>query len=1095
MSETIDSRKQPPQSRLKQLTSGSSWVSPFRSTGEDENTQSKKKSNLHQQFREDNKMEHIKVPAKFAHHPTLEAEAKKKKQAAATTKKSTTTNKTTTAATTKKPTTTTTTTTTTKKPADTAKKVEKNLDDKSKEKLITDEPKEKLLTDEPQEKLLTDEPPQEKLITDEPQEKLLTDEPKVTNGEAEEKKLEDSSKEKLLTDEPSTTKAQAEADELEDTSKEKLLTDGPAVSKSKPTEAEKYEEAADKHEQKADKLISDVKEDIKKSAEEAEEDLNGDDNIKKLVKKDPIELNVAPEAKFEPVDRPNKEILEKLKDKPVLLKHYQELNATAVGSIANDVDDPKKVIELGSGLRMTQQQLLDLAAKRVAPVITSINKEVSKTKQEDEIKKQHILDQKVKKHEVKLRGEFEKYAAKVSTKQKTFDQEIKRKLDGIEKQKQTSITTAKDFDKQTKKEIATAKKDFEDREKKAVEQHKTDKETLEKNHDELLATKKQELEDSKTNQEKTTQEIEQLQDKKVELDNKNSELSDEIEKLLASLNEDKIKLDELKTKYETEAKAIDSNDVHTKELNDKLSGYDKDLEAKKSTHKTLTAEVAALGAVLGAYGAKLTDLHSDKEQRGQRLTDAKQKYNDWQTEKDSLAAEAAREHEKQRVQATQEYETRKHQEELERKRQKEEEERLAEEEKQRKLKEEAEEKERIAKEEELAKQRKLEEEQRQKEEELKAKELKEKQKKEASVTSAIKDREAKQKTLEEERNKHDSLYKKGSYEGDETKYQDAQKQRLEDEIVNLKKIKHLREERSTYTGEDPKSSELDALINERERAISKIDKQKQKILDEKAAASKKAENERLAASKKAEDEKLAASKNAANYEALGGSGAVGLDSAHESQFKPVKKDATYQEPSKQIHPNAEEEEKQTSSRNVGKNVTAGALGGAGLGAGAAALSGGHNNPAEDYSSSKIASAYNPNDAVPNFDQGIGKSKDVDFGSSTTNKNTGVASGVVPKGDQTVGGVNAKDVEPKKDHTNSKTAAGAAGVIGAAGAAGYNSGSRRDDASWEVQSVYEIISDAEYEAHKNNPDYFEISEAEYKKHKNLEEKVTLIEEIA
>ena len=74
--------------------------------------------------------------------------------------------------------------------------------------------------------------------------------------------------------------------------------------------------------------------------------------------------------------------------------------------------------------------------------------------------------------------------------------------------------------KTTKGEIETANKEYEEREAKAVEQHATDKETIEKNHEELLATKKQELEDAKTGQETATQEIEELKDKKTELDDK-----------------------------------------------------------------------------------------------------------------------------------------------------------------------------------------------------------------------------------------------------------------------------------------------------------------------------------------------------------------------------------------------------------------------------------------------------------------------------------------------------------------------------------------------------------------------------------------------
>ena len=149
--------------------------------------------------------------------------------------------------------------------------------------------------------------------------------------------------------------------------------------------------------------------------------------LKNKSKENPIELVDQPsQFKYEPVELPNKETLDKLQDKPVLLKHYQELNAIGVGSIANRIEDPNKVIELGSGLRMTQQQLLDIAAKRVAPVITNINDEVSKTRQEDEIKRQQGLDNKVKKHESKLQSDFEKYLGKIGKKRTNSIKKLKK---------------------------------------------------------------------------------------------------------------------------------------------------------------------------------------------------------------------------------------------------------------------------------------------------------------------------------------------------------------------------------------------------------------------------------------------------------------------------------------------------------------------------------------------------------------------------------------------------------------------------------------------------------------------------------------------
>ncbi|EDK44871.1 conserved hypothetical protein [Lodderomyces elongisporus NRRL YB-4239] len=1194
--------KQQPQSRLKQLTSGSSWVSPFRGQPDDEQNSSKKKTNLHKQLREDNKLDHIRVPAKFAHHPTLEAEAKKNKKQQQSTAKKTTPK-------------TTTTKTAEKKPA-------------AKEVKATDETKESA---DAVEKKLDDESKQLKITDGDAENVTGTTETNNTDTTKDVIDAEDAEDESKDVEEP----LQGEAALIKDTEANNETNNETSNETSAVKQAEA---AAEEHHEKFEKDIEEAKDEIKKTEEAKQEVLQGDDDIEKLAKQDSQEIAAPPQTKYEPVEAPNKATVEKLKDKPVLLKHYQELNAVALGSLAHDIDDPKKVIELGSGLRMTQEQLMEMAAKRVAPVITSINSEVSKTRQEDEIKRQQQLDQKVKKHEGKLKGEFDKYLGKLNKKKEAFNQEIEKKLANIENLKKTSIKTAEDFDKKTKKEIATAKKEFTEREEKAVTQHGTDKETLEKNHEELLATKKQELEDAKTGQDKATEEIEALQEKKTKLDNSNTELADEIEKLSAIVNEKNVKLDDLVSQYETHEKAIDSNLNQTKDLNDKIDVINKDLDEKKSTHKGLTAEVAALGAAIGAYTAKLSDLDSDKQDRTKRLADAKEKMTTWQADKDKLAEEAAREHERQRVQATQEYETRKHQEELERQRQKEEEERLAKEEEERQAKLKAEEEKRQAEEEERQAKLRAEEEERKRQEELKAKELKEKEKKSASVTAAIKEKEATQKDLEKERNQHDALFQKGSYEGEETNYQAAQKNRLRDEITNLQKIKDLREERATYTGEDPKSSELDTLIDERKKAIEKLN-------------TKQAETKSTPKVSKSAEAPVGASIVGAGAVGAGaiGAGAVGaggsgnanvanassgfnlasvpqIPTAHSETAKdynqkeiksnyadpkasipefpqqkdksnntnntnttttggnvaaleaPVSKDITneynpkaqesnYSDPkasipefkqgnnksnntttttttnvaaleapvskdiadnynSKAINSNyadpkasipTYEESENVNDKNSGKSgsgakTAIGALTGGAIGAGAASAASGSNSAQQQSEphksnsltdrfknwgrrrSSKDSSSSSTNKDVEKAGKAgkAGKAEQTEknknagiVSSSAASKNaekTPATAAIVPKGDQTVGGVNARDVESSSQQPPQSKEAQKAPSI-------------RDDSSYEVQSVYEVVTEAEYEAHKNNPDYLEVSEEEYRRHKQLEKQVNLVEKLS
>lgn len=290
---------------------------------------------------------------------------------------------------------------------------------------------------------------------------------------------------------------------------------------------------------------------------------------------------------FEPVDDKNKEVVEQLKDKPLLLNRYEALNATAIDSVSRRIEDPNKVVDLGSGLKMSQEQLLAIAAARVAPVLANIDDEVKKTRSEDEIKRQQEISGKVKSHENKLLAEFDKHVRKLGKKKEKFDKDIDDKIADITRLQRNAEKNALDFKTQTEGEIETANTEYADREAKAIEKHGVDHETLLKNHEELEATKKQELEDAKLNQEKTTTEIEELQEKKSGLDNKNSELLTQIEELTTAYNAEIARLDELKAKFTEKQEAVSKNLATKDELDSNIAKSKQAVSAKKESHTKL----------------------------------------------------------------------------------------------------------------------------------------------------------------------------------------------------------------------------------------------------------------------------------------------------------------------------------------------------------------------------------------------------------------------------------------------------------------------------------------------------------------------------
>jgi hypothetical protein len=837
---------------------------------------------------------------------------------------------------------------------------------------------------------------------------------------------------------------------------------------------------------------------VEKEAESVARGAN-DDNIEQEVKETPIELVTQPEMKYEPVSAPNQEVLDQFKDKPKLLGHYEALNATAIGSVSRHLDDPNKVIDLGQGLKMSQQQILDIAAKRVAPVLANINDAVDKTRQDDELKRAQAYDQKVEKHKSKLLGEFDKYVRKVGQKKEKYTKEIEAKLAQIERDHNQANADAEEFDTTTRKEIETANTEFEEREAKAVEKHGDDKETLLKNHDELEATKKQELEEAKEGQVTTTQEIEDLQERKAALDDENSQLSTKIEELTAQLDEQTSKLDDLKAQHQTKTDEIANNKSNKEELDSKIASTKKDLEERRSKHAALSAEVGVLGGVLAAYAAKLTSLASDKDDQSKRLSQAKEKFTEWQNDKQQMADQIAKEHERQRLEAIHEAETKKHKEELERQAAKEEKERIEKEEaeeRERKAKQEAEERERKAKEdaEELERLKKEKAEAEEKDELLRLKKQREEEERlkddpEHQRELRIAQRNLEQQRLMDEREANDKIY------AERTKREQEEADKLQKEIEGLEKQKTTKAELDRIEAQrlaDAKLLEIQKLKEEHDAKLKlyqeKLDfeeLQKSRLLAEvehlKKIKELREEKARLAAevNRKAEFEDIQNLIDNRELEIARLTKKIELDDNdlnkfHQENTVPISTQSAPVESSihsKDVEPSratndVEEPKKKKLTKlfdapkeKVAAGVAAGAVAGAVAGTAIA-----------NSSSGAKATAPTPTASSTESSSSISRLKSLGKRFSTSRRK----SLSPPKERAAPASSSSKTV--KKDSSLK-----AIPVDVSKQPAAVDPKSLADD-DYDTYSVYEEVDSLEYENNKSNPDYLIVSDEEYQKHR-------------
>lgn len=935
---------------LKKLTSGSSWVSPFRGTGS--------KKNLRQQLKEENSISNIHVPKKFTSHPTLAAEQKDKKTK---TTKST----------------------------------------------------------------------------------------KSTKESVETKESKDAST-RSLKDEPIDTPKDVETEE-----------EGEGVDAKDVDDEDEHDEEEEvvKGDNESERPLSETE---KEDATGTDAALAGTDDIEKQVKDSPLEIVTQPESKYVPIQLPNQDVLDKLKDKPKMLSRYQELNATAIGSVSRTLDDPNKVIDLGSGMKMKQQQLLDIAAKRVAPVISSINDEVSKTRDEDEIKRQKELSTKVEGHEKKLQGDFDKYVKKLGKQKTKFTGEIEKKLEDLKNLMKTADLTAGNFEKDTKQEIETANKDLKEREASAVEKHDSDKETLLKNHEELESTKKQELEDAKANQENTTQEIEELQTKKSELDNANSELSTKIEELTGQLNEKTKELDDLKAKHTAKTEGVSKNLASKEQLDTKIATAKKELSEKKKEHDSLSAEVGVLGGTLASYASKLADLDDEHKNHSKKLQDSKKKYQDWEQEKETFATDAAREHERKKAQ--QSYQSK-----------------------------EAE----VSKKDELSRglngdessgshqfllsgqqseltDRGLDDEKKEKERLYNAhtdkgsdeavklqndiEALKSKQNERAQASKSEADQLAEAKLAEIERldKAHDERIR--SFK-EKLESEEAQKAKLIDEVANLNKIKQLREEKARLTSELSKDNNMDdinKLIEERELEVSKLSKQ----IELDGADLNHVSRPSRAVEGTSAGQQSQHGKDSNKNTSVG----VGGFLPGSKEQRDVSDKNVSSAVSKENDAVDQSKNEKNSSRGVTSAIATGAAGvGAVGGAGAGAI----------LSMDKRDHAKHSGDSEDVKRTGsLGKLKSFTkkFGRKRSDEQRGA---------------NAESLKSKKVKDSAAVNKGPNSKVGgiASGNAAHSNYDNHSESSYETYSIYEEVSESEYQSHLGNPNYMEMTNEEFEKHRH------------
>ncbi|KAG0679785.1 hypothetical protein C6P40_005174 [Pichia californica] len=294
-----------------------------------------------------------------------------------------------------------------------------------------------------------------------------------------------------------------------------------------------------------------------------------------------------------------------IKSHPKMLNRYKEnFNITSQIMNKNRIENFDRRVDLGAGLVLTEEQIYELAKKKLEPLMKQIDDRVAENNARDAAAAAKVEETIRLNDEAVVAKELASYKATVDSKTKTIQAEHEKRTKQLSDKASKSKTSTENHIQKQKDEIIKDKKDSEIAEENAKNDHVTNKETLTKTADQLKIDKTQELEDSKAKQIEETEAAEKFQTDGVALQSKQVELKNELDAKKAEL-EEKIKKVEALIASKHEKKESIRLSVKRRKVADRSFDI---IDAK---HARAAANVAILSGQVGLLGDRLA-AHSTK---------------------------------------------------------------------------------------------------------------------------------------------------------------------------------------------------------------------------------------------------------------------------------------------------------------------------------------------------------------------------------------------------------------------------------------------------------------------------------------------------
>ncbi|GAV28915.1 hypothetical protein PMKS-002393 [Pichia membranifaciens] len=345
-----------------------------------------------------------------------------------------------------------------------------------------------------------------------------------------------------------------------------------------------------------------------------------------------------------------------IKSHPKMLRRYKDnFNITSQIMNKNRIENLDRRVNLGAGLVLTEEQIYELARKKLEPLMKQIDDRVAENNARDAAAAAKVEEGIRLNDEAVVAKELSQYKSSVDAKTKSVKADHEKKIKELADKAANSKSDTEKHIQDQKDGIVKDEEDAENAEEDAVQKHITDKETLIETADKLKEDKTKELEDAKAKQIEETELTEKFHTDATELQSKQVDLQSELDAKKAELEEKIKKVEALIAAKHEKKESIRSSIKRRKVADRSFNIIDAKHTQAAANFAILSNQVGLLNDRLAAHSTKIGHLNTTgKDTLTSKRAEAKKASDDWEDHLAQVRLDEAKKQEQIRIAAEEE---------------------------------------------------------------------------------------------------------------------------------------------------------------------------------------------------------------------------------------------------------------------------------------------------------------------------------------------------------------------------------------------------------------------------------------------------------